>query len=279
MVPLHGKRALTRWGRESREYFTEQDEVLGAFSGDYSYRDRISGELITTAPDGIGLILEPSDTVVLDLDSEQAIEWARQMAKSDPRPYQCATQIKSPRDGGGLHLYFRQNPNREPLRQCHGGLHPQVDLKAYGSLVVAAGSLHKTGRRYAFQKGKENFRANILPIAPDHLYDWQDEKDSQVKEWDRDVSNHSGFEGTIFYHHVKVFSGDQRKLHIQCPNHMNHSKGDQSGTILFPANKLGGLGQIHCEHASCHGMRAKDYKHIIGAPECDATEKRILGKG
>jgi len=278
VVPLNGKRALTRWGRENREYFRKEDEIDYAFSQIYSYKDRVTGEIVTTAPTGIGLILEPSETVVLDLDSEQAIEWARQQAKREPSPYRSATQIKSPREGGGLHLYFRQNPHRAPLRQCHGGLHPQVDLKASGSLVVAAGSLHKTGRRYEFKTPKQHFSSRELPIAPNHLYDWQDEKDRGVEKWDQNITNHSGFEGTILYHHVQVYSGGNNKLHIRCPNYQSHSKNDVSGTVLYPANKLGGLGKIHCEHAACSGMTAKDYKMLVGHRECDETEKRILGK-
>jgi len=156
VVPLHGKRALTRWGKETRDYSRHVPVIQNYFSDEYTYTDRVTGEEITTVANGIGLILEPSNTVVLDLDSTDAIAWASKMSKSERWPFLQAPQISSPRQGGGLHLYFKQNPNRERLKQAHGQLHPQVDLKADGSLVVAAGSMHKSGRVYKVKKNIEN---------------------------------------------------------------------------------------------------------------------------
>ena len=272
VAPLHGKRALTRWGVENQEYFSDPAPCREAFKKCYTYRCRMSDNVIHADPNGIGIICAPSEVVVLDLDSESAIEWARDKAKHAPEIAQAA-RVRSPRDGGGLHLYFRQRRDREPLRQLHGGIAKNVDIKATGSLIVAPGSLHRTGRRYELITPREFFMPERLPLAPSFLYDFQEA--NKPPEWDRVQNNHEGFAGTIFYHHLTIFKQYANKAHVLCPNWQNHSKGDKSGTVLYPANELGGLGKIHCEHASCHGLTSLDYKRIIGETECNETERMI----
>lgn len=275
VAPLHGKRALTRWGAENREYFSDPAPCSEAFKKTYTYRDRISHNTIHADPSGIGIICAPSNVVVLDLDSDEAIEWARQKAKIAPE-MRSAARVRSPREGGGLHLYFQQRRDREPLRQLHGGIAKNVDIKAAGSLIVAPGSLHRTGRRYQLETPRSEFSPKKLPPAPSFLYDFQEEHGKP--QWNGETDNSEGFEATIFYRALHVFKNCGTKAHVLCPNWQNHSKGDKSGTILYPAVKHGGLGKIHCEHSSCYGLTQLDFKCIIGETLCNDIEKEIKNK-
>ena len=185
VVPCHGKRALLRWGAEHKEYLSHPEDIAMSFAREYAYKDRITGDLVRTRPDSIGAILTPSQAVVLDLDGPEAMEWARKNWRHLKTPY----VVKSPRTEGGAHLYYQQ-ASFYRIKQAHGAIAPGVDIKADGSLVVLPGSLHKTGARYIWQS-KPNFVSD-LPVVPAMVIDWQKKKDSQVKQWDQDVSNHQG---------------------------------------------------------------------------------------
>jgi P4 family phage/plasmid primase-like protien len=101
---------------------------------------------------------ERSDVIVLDLDSDAAIDWA--VNKGLPETYAVATG----REGGGLHLYFRA-PNFL-VRNSSGKIAPGVDVRGEGGFVVAEGSPHRSGATYTGN------RVDIIADAPAWLLEW-----------------------------------------------------------------------------------------------------------
>jgi hypothetical protein len=60
---------------------------------------------------------------------------------------------------------------------------------------------------------------------------------------------------------------------VRCPNrsqHGNNSDGTRS-TIVYPARGEGELGKIHCYHAHCEGIRARDWLGFFSDYEIDAA--------
>lgn len=64
--------------------------------------------------------------------------------------------------GGGEHIYFKY-PTNLAVRSVGDALGPGIDLKADGGYVVAPPSLHKSGQRYAWARGR--MPATIPPAS------------------------------------------------------------------------------------------------------------------
>jgi putative DNA primase/helicase len=97
---------------------------------------------------------------VLDVDGEKSLElFVENQGMPLPR---CPQQIT----GGGRHLLFAHNG--EPIRNRASDIAPGLDTRADGGLIIAAPSLHYSGRRYAWDP--ENDLDEVpLPTAPDWL--------------------------------------------------------------------------------------------------------------
>lgn len=95
--------------------------------------------------------------VVLDLDGPEVVNYAKE--RGVPQTPVVAT-------GKGFHVYFqhpgRPVPNAAALAGIKG-----LDLRGDGGYVVAPPSLHPSGRRYAWCKGRS---PDDLPLAP--MPDW-----------------------------------------------------------------------------------------------------------
>lgn len=95
--------------------------------------------------------------VVLDTDSDEAERWVKDKGIESPVTVQSG--------GGGFHRYF-VCPEGIEIRS-KSGLHRinGLDVKAWHSYIVAAGSIHPvTGRRYAYLPGKELRGLHELPL-------------------------------------------------------------------------------------------------------------------
>lgn len=105
----------------------------------------------TRWPDAnIGMLLEPSGLLVIDLDGPEAVEEAKERG---------LPKTPTVRSGGGWHLYYRRPEGTQPGRKTHGGRSQKIDVLAKG-LLTAPPSLHRTGRRYAWVQ-----RHAALPLA------------------------------------------------------------------------------------------------------------------
>lgn len=101
----------------------------------------------------VGLLLEPSGLLIVDLDGHEAMEEARAYG---------LPSAPTVRTGGGWHLYYRRPVGVGPGRKTHGGKCEHIDALAKG-YVVAPPSLHVSGRRYTWAPDREHLP---LPDAP-----------------------------------------------------------------------------------------------------------------
>jgi len=147
VFPLKGKDPLTRNG--FKDASTEASRVTGMFNA---------------APSATGFGIPTggfSGLVVVDRDGES--EEARRIWDSLPPTLEVAT-------GRGAHRYYRV-PKGTKVRSRK--LAPDVDLKADGGYVVAAGSLHPSGVRYEFSSRNEisELPAHLLEEKPVEVVD------------------------------------------------------------------------------------------------------------
>ena len=142
VFPLRGKEPLTRNG--FKDASTEASRVTGMFNA---------------APSATGFGIPTggfSGLVVVDRDSDS--EEARRIWDSLPPTLEVATSR-------GKHRYFRV-PLGTTVKSRK--LAPDVDLKADGGYVAAAGSLHPSGVRYEFSSRNEisELPAHLLEEKP-----------------------------------------------------------------------------------------------------------------
>lgn len=103
-----------------------------------------------------------SGIIVLDLDKYKE-EYAGDnlLSRADE---ETVTNLTG---GGGVHLWYRM-PDGKTWGNNNTGLPAGVDIRGAGGYALLAPSLHKSGRRYAFEAGYELGNIEILPV-PDKL--------------------------------------------------------------------------------------------------------------
>lgn len=100
---------------------------------------------------GVGILLRPSQLLVVDCDSEAAVEEA--IANTDEP---CNNVVVT---AHGAHFYYLRPEGCPPLRTVHRGISGEIDILADG-YMVAPPSVHPSGRRY------EWYRQGPLQDAP-----------------------------------------------------------------------------------------------------------------
>lgn len=90
---------------------------------------------------GIGVLLKPSDLLVVDCDSEGAVAEAIGLASE-----RCNNIVLSTH---GCHMYYRRPEGCPPLRRVHVGACGKIDIMADG-YMVAPPSVHPSGHRYVW---------------------------------------------------------------------------------------------------------------------------------
>lgn len=101
---------------------------------------------------GVGILLKPSNLLVIDCDSPEAVTEA---VVNTPQGCNNIVLTRS-----GAHLYYRRPAHCPPLRTVQRGTSGKIDILADG-YVVAPPSVHKSGFRY------EWVRKGELQEAPD----------------------------------------------------------------------------------------------------------------
>lgn len=93
----------------------------------------------------IGIVAgQISNLVVVDLDDEEAQEWAKQQGLFD---------LGAPcvRTARGLHLYFKYpNPEKGLVQTVSGFQGKKIDIRANGGFVIAPPSVHQSGVQYTW---------------------------------------------------------------------------------------------------------------------------------
>jgi len=97
---------------------------------------------------------------VVDCDSPAAIAWVRR--KGLPK-----TQTMLTRKGRHFHFVYP----KFRVKNSAGKIHKGVDIRGAGGVAVAAGSLHVSGFRYAWAKGRSPQDVKLAK-APKRLLDW-----------------------------------------------------------------------------------------------------------
>lgn len=101
---------------------------------------------------GVGILLKPSGLIVVDADSDAAVQ---EVIANCEEP--CANIVKTRQ---GIHCYYKRPAHCPPLRAIQRGASGKIDVLGDG-LIVAPGSVHKSGFVY------EWVRHGPLQEAPD----------------------------------------------------------------------------------------------------------------
>lgn len=100
-----------------------------------------------------------SDVVVLDIDSGHGGADSLRELENERGP--LPVTVEAITGGGGRHLYFAHPGGTVPNRV---GLAPGIDVRGDGGCVVAPPSLHASGRRYTWARGRAPGEAPIAPM-------------------------------------------------------------------------------------------------------------------
>ena len=106
----------------------------------------------------IGIDCGKSGLLVLDADTyKDSFEGDRLLSRSDEKTVITLT------GGGGSHLWYKM-PEGKEWGNHNNGLPAGIDIRGAGGYVVAAPSLHESGKRYTFQGGHELGTIDLLPV-------------------------------------------------------------------------------------------------------------------
>lgn len=110
----------------------------------------------------IGIDCGKSGLLVLDADTyKEQYDGEKFLTQADEETVTTLT------GGGGVHLWYKM-PEGKTWGNHNKGLPAGIDIRGAGGYVVAAPSLHKSSKRYAFEAGYELGTIDLLPV-PDKL--------------------------------------------------------------------------------------------------------------
>jgi len=118
------------------------------------------------APDhNVGIVTGSlSGLVVLDVDPQHG---GRESLRKLEREHGALPKtMESITGGGGRHLYFSHPGGDVPNRT---NIEPGIDLRGDGGCIVAPPSIHPSGRRYRWKKGRGPGETEPAPL-PDWLH-------------------------------------------------------------------------------------------------------------
>lgn len=108
-------------------------------------------------PVNIGIDCGKSNLLVLDLDTYKATYGG--MGRLSERDMQTVRQISG---GGGIHLVYDRQ--MQPWGNSTRNLPPGIDVRGEGGYIVAAPSLHRSGKTYKWAQGLSPFSTRLLPV-------------------------------------------------------------------------------------------------------------------
>lgn len=103
-----------------------------------------------------------SGLVVLDVDPRHGGDKSLKKLEREHGP--LPRTLESVTGGGGRHYYF-SHPGGEVRNRT--GIEPGIDLRGDGGCIVAPPSLHPSGKRYRWVKGRAPGQVKLA-----HLPDW-----------------------------------------------------------------------------------------------------------
>ena len=102
----------------------------------------------------------PAGVWVLDVDPRHGGDRSLEELVKKNGPLPATPQVLT--GGGGMHFYFRLKEEEVGRLGSRTGVLPGIDVKSAGGYVVAAGSIHESGNRYAWAPGA---RIGDVPLA------------------------------------------------------------------------------------------------------------------
>lgn len=137
-----GKHPRLNWRSQTKERMTEDELRLWWKKHPNSNIGIITGDI--------------SQVTVIDVDGEKGLKSLKAMGLTLENMPPTPTVRTG---GGGYHLYYRYDKGSIKTRV---NVLEKVDIRADGGLVIAPPSLHKSGNRYSWLKGKS---LDDIPIA------------------------------------------------------------------------------------------------------------------
>lgn len=105
-----------------------------------------------------------SGLIVLDVDPRHG--GAESLKKLESAHGALPKTMESISGGGGRHLYFRHPGEQIPNRT---NIEPGIDLRGDGGCIVAPPSVHPSGKRYRWKKGRGPGK-RVPAMLPDWLH-------------------------------------------------------------------------------------------------------------
>ena len=107
-----------------------------------------------------------NDIFVLDVDPRHGGDGSLQQMQEEYGALPDGPRVRT--GGGGEHLYFRVPPGVTVRSRV--ALRPGIDVRGKGSYAVGVGSVHVSGKKYLWEKGKTPSQLPV-PVCPDWLLD------------------------------------------------------------------------------------------------------------
>jgi hypothetical protein len=107
---------------------------------------------------------ETSGLFVVDLDNKPTVNGIENLARLAALHGELPDGPVVVTPSGGRHLYFRAPAGGGPTTAGVAG--PGIDTRGHGGMVVLAPSLHKTGRRYRWDRRLSLYLPDRMPAVP-----------------------------------------------------------------------------------------------------------------
>lgn len=247
-----GKHPRTRDGFKSAT--TDEDQIRAWWS---------------EAPEAnIGIATGPeSGLLVLDIDPRNGGDdsFDELIAKIGPLP----ETPEALTGGGGRHIFFRWPEGASGFRSKPIG--SGIDVKGSGGYVVAAPSLHASGRTYGWEASARPDEVPLADVPPRLLAMLAATKAAPAHTVEGDAAETVLGKAFAFAHMLGRPLG-QGKVAVVCPWEHEHTSGGRfdSSTAIFPAKTGSGVGGFVCLHSHC---AHRTYRDVLDALPREAVQR------
>jgi hypothetical protein len=210
-----------------------------------------------------------SGIVVFDLDrhnpAEDGVEGFRDLCL-DLGIDQPETPLQL--TGGGGEQWIFRHPGRYVSSACGtSALRPGVEVKGDGGYIIVAPSLHKSGRRYAWDDAVHPLRTELADV-PEPLLRLLGGRSPREHGPATGAAAESFLARLFTEAGLRVgFTTANGAVTVECPWRGNHSDGrgtgDDSSTVVMPPTTARPLGQFVCSHGHCAGRGNIDVLHTV----------------
>lgn len=214
----------------------------------------------------IGIATGPSGLVVVDVDPRSGGD--ENLSKLEREHGELPHTPTALTGGGGQHYVFRRPQSAKHLKSM--SIRRGVDVKADGGYIVAAPSIHASGRPYVWDAGAR-IEETELAMLPEWIVRMVEVPEHQRAPSDGAVTD--GFLGAAFREAGwlgRDLGGG--KAAVRCPWEDEHTSGSRydSSTVVFAPAAGKRTGHFHCSHSHCQGRTLSD---VLSALPEDAKRR------